>query len=282
MAPPEKGRRTAKTTAQPLLTKNDPPLKLRAPKPTLTNAKGNSSFGFKCEPPSPDSEDIVPDSDAEMGGNKDAGDCSEDEYNDIYVDDNKGDNDFGRLDPTIDEQSPDEDDRQAMQVVRAPPRIARKTTIVYSDDEVDNGSYPVLEMHQKKNGSIRPPNPDLLRNCAEKPRSCHSAEIRGDKDRVGISTPRIKAQTAARTWHQAKSKTFLAPPRRDMAISKDDFEENRQVNDASDSDNANNTNNVDDADDTEHSEDNMDIQPRRRQRRTANNDMKPSQLRFYS
>ncbi|KAF8811157.1 hypothetical protein BYT27DRAFT_7208610 [Phlegmacium glaucopus] len=191
-----------------------------------------------------------------------------------------------KLDPTIDEQSPDEDDRQAMQVVRAPPRIARKTTIVYSDDEVDNGSYPVLEMHQKKNGSIRPPNPDLLRNCAEKPR----AEIRGDKDRVGISAPRIKAQTAARTWHQAKSKTFLAPPRRDMAISKDDFEENRQVNDASDSDNANNTNNVDDADDThvddaddtEHSEDNMDIQPRRRQRRTANNDMKPSQLRFYS
>lgn len=52
----------------PRLAKPDPPLNLNAPKPTFTNAKQDSAFGFKSRVPSDiaSDSDIAPDSDAEM------------------------------------------------------------------------------------------------------------------------------------------------------------------------------------------------------------------------
>ena len=82
MAPPENGRRTVvfhlilflfalmqqyqvkavKGTVHPRPAKPDPPLKLNAPKPTFTNAKQSSAFGFRSRAPS----DEAPDSDVDM------------------------------------------------------------------------------------------------------------------------------------------------------------------------------------------------------------------------
>ena len=51
-----------KAEVHPHPAKPDPPLKLNAPKPTFTNAKQNSAFGFKSRAPSDD----VADSDVDM------------------------------------------------------------------------------------------------------------------------------------------------------------------------------------------------------------------------
>lgn len=37
-------------------------------------------------------------------------------------------------------------------------------TLFYADEDSNNDSYGVLDRHHKKNGSIRPPNPNLLQS----------------------------------------------------------------------------------------------------------------------
>ena len=56
MAPPEKGRRTAKAAVHPHPAKADPLLKLKAPKPVFINAEQNSVFGFNSRAPPSDVE----------------------------------------------------------------------------------------------------------------------------------------------------------------------------------------------------------------------------------
>ena len=56
MAPPEKGRQTAKAAVHPHPPKADPLLKSKMPKPAFINAEQNSVFGFNSRAPPSDVE----------------------------------------------------------------------------------------------------------------------------------------------------------------------------------------------------------------------------------
>lgn len=103
----------SQTKIQVVPTKIDPPINTWAPAPSLTKAKNGSSFGF--QPLFPEdrcsSGPIESDDDVEAGDGRNVKGDAEDEQ--------------------IDEQSPDEDERQAFKVLQA-PRKRRYNTVVNS------------------------------------------------------------------------------------------------------------------------------------------------------
>ncbi|KAH8995618.1 hypothetical protein EDB92DRAFT_1814512 [Lactarius akahatsu] len=80
----------------------------------------------------------------------------QDAQDDIHVD-NRVTPHARESEPNIDRASSDEDERQAQQFLRVPSESCR--SVVRSPDR---GSQSVLQVHQQRNGAIRPPDPNAL------------------------------------------------------------------------------------------------------------------------
>ena len=103
---------------------NDPPLELHAPKPVFANSHSRSAFGFQGSTTDLD-EDIIMTNDVA-------------EANDA-VDVNKMDEDIDIGDKTpdsIDEQSPDEDDRVALAFLKGEANLSQGSLIYKPYQEI--------------------------------------------------------------------------------------------------------------------------------------------------
>ncbi|KAH9008670.1 hypothetical protein EDB85DRAFT_2164010 [Lactarius pseudohatsudake] len=157
MAPAKKSRARVVTP-----TRNDPPLSLDTLKPSLLQGGPGSTFGFARVDPT----------DEAVGARGDA-DVDDREVAPHAMEDGP--------EPNIDEASPDEDERQAQQFLRSPTlhrnaiRSPEEDPHPQHDELIQphsweskvpvgegQGSQSVLQVHQQKNGAIRPPDPDAL------------------------------------------------------------------------------------------------------------------------
>ncbi|KAH9047212.1 hypothetical protein EDB84DRAFT_1620170 [Lactarius hengduanensis] len=177
MAPAKKSRARVVTTNQP--TRNDPPLSLDTLKPSLLQGGPGSTFGFARVDPT----------DEAVGARGDAG-----------VDDREVAPHAMEDEPNIDEASPDEDERQAQQFLRSPTlhRNAIRSPAPCEpggpswESKVPvgegQGSQSVLQVHQQKNGAIRPPDPDALLARAGQPLGGTSNTRDDVRDRTATSS----------------------------------------------------------------------------------------------
>ncbi|KAH9040937.1 hypothetical protein EDB85DRAFT_1886607 [Lactarius pseudohatsudake] len=167
MAPAKKSRARVVTTNQP--TRNDPPLSLDTLKPSLLQGGPGSTFGFARVDPT--DEAVGARGDADVDDREVAPHAMEDE-------------------PNIDEASPDEDERQAQQFLRSPTLHcnAIRSPVMGIKGPSRPSSQSVLQVHQQKNGAIRPPDPDALLARAGQPLGGTSNTRDDVRDRTATSS----------------------------------------------------------------------------------------------
>ncbi|KAH9010156.1 hypothetical protein EDB85DRAFT_2161766 [Lactarius pseudohatsudake] len=183
MAPAKKSRARVVTP-----TRNDPPLSLDTLKPSLLQGGPGSTFGFARVDPT----------DEAVGARGDA-DVDDREVAPHAMEDGP--------EPNIDEASPDEDERQAQQFLRSPTLHCNAIRSPEEDphpqhDELiqphsweskvpvgeGQSSQSVLQVHQQKNGAIRPPDPDALLARAGQPLGGTSNTRDDVRDRTATSS----------------------------------------------------------------------------------------------